>query len=97
MKMMLYVATAAMLVSSPAFALGANRNANLKRVTAQTVMQDTGKLTQPEEIVLHDVKRGFTQVTWQATTPNGEYACRSDDMMMQPNCVHLKVQVAKSN
>jgi hypothetical protein len=88
----LSVALGAVVLSTfgtSAVAMGANRDQNLKAVTAQQVMQDTHHLVKTDDIQLHDVKRGWTRVTWQATTPNGEYACQSDDMVRNPSCVHL--------
>lgn len=86
---------AATLMAAPsAFALGANSDANLKAYMAQRVMEDTHRLVEPEQITLLNVRRGMFRVTWQADTPNGRYACTSDDMMRNPSCTRIEVDEA---
>ena len=75
--------------SADALALGANSDSNLKAFTAQRVMEDTHQLVEPEQITLIGVRRGMFRVTWQADTPNGRYACTSDDMLRNPSCTRL--------
>lgn len=86
---------AATLLSVPdALALGANSDANLKAYTAQRVMEDTHRQTDPGQITLVNVRRGMFRVTWQADTPNGRYACTSDDMLRSPSCTRLEEPAA---
>jgi hypothetical protein len=82
---------AATLLAAPdALAWGANSDANLKAYTAQRVMEDTHRQTDPDQITLVNVRRGMFRVTWQADTPNGRYACTSDDMLRNPSCTRLE-------
>lgn len=84
---------AAALLSAPnASALGANSDTNLKAYMAQRVMEDTHRLVEPDQITLINVRRGMFRVTWQADTPNGRYACTSDDMMRNPSCTRIEVE-----
>lgn len=90
-KLVVFVAAAVSLIASqPALAFGANSDQNLKLEVAQQVMVDTHREVGPEQITLHDVHRGAFHVTWKATAPNGEYACRADDMLKNVSCTHLE-------
>jgi hypothetical protein len=60
----------------------ANTDANLKRETARSI----GGLTS-EQVTISDVKRGVTDVKWDADTPTGSYRCEADDMVRRVNCV----------
>ena len=60
----------------------ANADAALQRETAR-IVGGVG----PSDVQLSDVKRGVTTVEWTASTPKGQYACTSDDMLRQPLCV----------
>ncbi len=84
------IAAASLVASQSAYAFGANSDQNLKLEVAQQVMVDTHREVKPEAIMLHDVHRGVFHVTWQATTPNGEYACRADDMLKNVSCTHIE-------
>jgi hypothetical protein len=81
-----FVLAGTLFAAQPAYALGANSDNNLKEVTAVIVTQDTGALTEPDAITLQNVRRGMFRVSWQAMTPNGLYACTSDDMVRNPQC-----------
>ena len=84
------VLTTTLLCASQAAALGANSDRNLKEFTAQRVMEDTHRQTDADDITLVNVRRGMFRVTWQADTPNGRYACTSDDMLRNPSCTRLE-------
>jgi len=59
---------------------------NLARETARTI----GGLTS-SQIVVSDVKRGTTSVSWVAKTPSGAvYDCEADDMVRRVNAVKRK-------
>ena len=60
-----------------------NTSDNLARETARTI----GGL-RPDQVTISDVKRGMTNVSWVATTPNGAiYDCAADDMVRRVNAV----------
>ena len=60
----------------------ANTDTNLQRETARSI----GGLTS-EQVTVSGVKRGITDVTWAAKTPDGDYRCEADDMVRRVNCV----------
>jgi hypothetical protein len=72
------------MCATQAFALGANSDSNLKRVTAF----EAGTMS-TDNITLIEVKRGLFQVTWRAQTPSGTYLCRADDMVRNVECKKL--------
>ena len=55
---------------------------NLKRETARYI----GDL-HPEQVEVYNIKRGATEVKWEADTPNGKYSCSADDMVRRVQCV----------
>jgi hypothetical protein len=60
-----------------------NTSDNLARETARTI----GGL-RPDQVIISDVKRGMTNVSWVATTPTGDvYDCAADDMVRRVNAV----------
>lgn len=54
---------------------------NLQRETARVV----GDIS-PDQVKISDVKRGITDVKWDADTPKGAYSCSADDMVRRPLC-----------
>ena len=60
----------------------ANTSANLQRETARFI----GNMSS-EQVVVSDIERRMTKVSWMAETPNGVYTCEADDMMRRVNCV----------
>jgi hypothetical protein len=60
----------------------ANTSSNLARETARTI----GGL-RSDQVVVSNVKRGITSVSWVATTPSGVYDCEADDMVRRVNAV----------
>lgn len=76
----------AALIASPAYALGANSDKNLKKATAFYAGEVSG-----DGIVLLEVKRGMFQVSWKAQAPSGKiWICRSDDNLRNPQCRQLE-------
>jgi uncharacterized protein YcfL len=49
---------------------------NLQRETARVI----GDIS-PEQVQVSNVKRGVTDVKWEADTPKGAYSCSADDMV----------------
>lgn len=60
----------------------ANTDANLRRETARTI----GGNVSPEQVIVADVDRGMTSVTWKAFAPTGDYDCSADDMVRRVLC-----------
>lgn len=83
---------ALLAIASPAHALGANSDSNLKRATADFVTQETRTLVEPDSITLVSVNRGMFRVRWQATAQGNTYACSADDMLREMQCVRLEEQ-----
>jgi hypothetical protein len=54
---------------------------NLQRETARFL----GDIS-PEQVQVSNVKRGVTDVKWEADTPKGTYSCSADDMVRRPYC-----------
>jgi hypothetical protein len=54
---------------------------NLQRETARVI----GDIS-PEQVQVSNVKRGVTDVKWEAATPKGDYSCSADDMVRRPYC-----------
>jgi hypothetical protein len=54
---------------------------NLQRETARVI----GDIS-PEQVQVSNVKRGVTDVKWEANTPKGAYSCSADDMVRRPYC-----------
>jgi hypothetical protein len=54
----------------------------LQRATAKMV----GQNVTPEQVKLNNVHHTVVDVTWDADTPAGQYACSSDDAMHRPKC-----------
>jgi hypothetical protein len=54
---------------------------NLQRETARVI----GDIS-PEQVQVSNVKRGVTDVKWEAETPKGSYSCSADDMVRRPYC-----------
>ncbi len=40
----------------------------------------------PDQVQVSNVKRGVTDVKWEADTPKGAYNCSADDMVRRPYC-----------
>jgi len=55
---------------------------NIQRETARSI----GTVA-PEDVQVSAVQRGATNVKWEASTPQGRYACSADDMMRRTYCV----------
>lgn len=89
-KLVVLAAAVVSLIASQSAIAGANSDKNLKDAVAQQVMEDTHKDISVDNITLHDIHRGMFGVKWRATTPNGEYACRADDMLRNVHCTHLE-------
>lgn len=91
MKRALFVgALAALLMTAtPAMALGANSDRNLKRATADFATQETRTIVEPESVTLTEVNRGMFRVRWQASAQGNNYACSADDMLREIQCVRL--------
>ena len=60
----------------------ASTGANLQRESAHSI----GGLT-PDQVEVTDIKRGVTEVSWKANTPNGAFKCFADDMVRRVSCV----------
>jgi len=60
---------------------GASSEKNLKRETGRILSVD------PDAVVVSEIHRGMTDVTWKAATPQGKYKCSADDMVRRPVCV----------
>jgi len=58
---------------------------NLQRESARNI----GNNLMSKDVVISNVKRGATSVTWTATTPSGCYECEADDMLRRVNCVKV--------
>jgi hypothetical protein len=54
---------------------------NLQRETARVI----GDIS-PEQVQVSHVRRGVTDVKWEANTPKGAYNCSADDMVRRPLC-----------
>jgi uncharacterized protein YcfL len=54
---------------------------NLQRETARVI----GDIS-PDQVRVSNVKRGVTNVNWDADTPKGSYSCSADDMVRRPYC-----------
>ena len=54
---------------------------NLQRETARVI----GDIS-PDQVQVSNVKRGVTDVKWEADTPKGAYSCSADDMVRRPYC-----------
>jgi len=76
-KMLLAVAAITVLLAGCASTQG-----NLSRETARTI----GGL-RSDQVIVSDVRRGVTSVSWVATTPSGIYDCEADDMVRRVNAV----------
>ena len=59
----------------------ASTDVNLQRETARVI----GDIS-PDQVKISDVKRGITDVKWEAVTPKGAYSCSADDMVRRPYC-----------
>lgn len=81
-----------------AFPFGANSDSNLKRLTAQAVMNETHQLVEPSQITIVSRRGGMIGgVSWQADTPNGRYVCNSsDDMMRNWSCARIEQPPAQT-
>jgi len=55
---------------------------NLQRETARFI----GDI-HPDQVTVYDIKRGATNVKWEADTPKGKYSCSADDMVRRVYCV----------
>lgn len=66
------------------FAYGcASTEANLQRESARSI----GHGLSPDQIVISNVNRGITNVSWVAASPKGRFNCYADDMVRRVNCV----------
>jgi PBP1b-binding outer membrane lipoprotein LpoB len=61
----------------------ASTDANLTRETARSI----GGNVSPEQVIVTNVDRGMTSVTWKATAPTGSFDCSADDMVRRVLCV----------
>ena len=61
----------------------ASTEANLQRESARSI----GQGLSPNQVVIADIDRGATNVSWTAETPKGKFKCFSDDMVRRVNCV----------
>ena len=57
---------------------------SLQRATANQVGN-----TLTQDVVIYNVHRGVSSVSWQAKTPTGCYQCDADDMVRQVHCVKI--------
>jgi len=64
------------------FAGCASTAGNLQRETARFL----GDIA-PEAVMVSNVDRGATSVSWVAETPKGPYKCSADDMVRRVYCV----------
>jgi hypothetical protein len=55
---------------------------NLQRETARFI----GDVA-PQAVSVVNIDRGMTSVSWDATSPKGNYACSADDMVRRVHCV----------
>jgi hypothetical protein len=55
---------------------------NLQRATAMSI---SGNVT-PDRVVIADVQRGVSDVSWSASVGGSQYACSADDMVRRPYC-----------
>lgn len=56
-----------------------------------TSASQIGQNYQSSDIVVSDVNRGATRVTWTATTPRGAtYKCEASDMLHNASCAQQK-------
>ena len=60
----------------------ASSDMGLRRATAAQV----GQSVTPEQVELSNIVHTVVSVTWDAATPQGKYACKSDDAMHRPKC-----------
>ena len=55
----------------------------------ETLQRETARVIgdiSPEQVQVSNVKRGATNVSWDANTPKGAYGCSADDMVRRPMC-----------
>lgn len=60
----------------------ASTSVNLQRATAMSINRNV----LPESIVVSEIERRATSVTWTAVAPTGTYSCSADDMVRRPYC-----------
>ena len=58
---------------------------NLQRESARNI----GNNLMSKDVIISNVKRGVTSVSWSASTPSGCYECEADDMVRRTNCVKV--------
>ena len=68
----------------------ASAGGNLQRATAQEIAN-----TLTNEVVVSDVDRHATSVSWSAKTPSGCYQCDADDMVRRVHCVKVDCATGK--
>lgn len=92
------IALAILSLSSPAQSGPANSDAKLRFATASSNNKNPQSKKQfgPDEVVLKNVKRGWTSVTWEAETPAGYFSCQADDMLHNFDCFPSKPKSANS-
>lgn len=61
--------------------------ASLQRATASSVGN-----TLSDEVVITNVKRGVSNVTWDAKKGNECFKCEADDMVRRTNCVKTECE-----
>lgn len=71
-----------LLISVLVFSGCASTAGNLQRETARFI----GDI-HPDQVTVSDVKRGVTDVKWEADTPKGKYSCSADDMVRRVYCL----------
>ena len=55
---------------------------NLQRATAISINRNV----LADSIVISDIQRRATSVSWTAMAPTGTYSCTADDMVRRPYC-----------
>ncbi len=73
---------AALLVTGFALSACASTSETLQRATAIAINRNI----LPESIVISDVQRRASSVTWTAVASTGTYSCTADDMVRRPYC-----------
>jgi len=63
----------------------ASSTGSLQQATAMSI----GGNVLPDNVVVSNVDRGMTRVTWSASASGHRYACSADDMVRRPYCARL--------
>jgi len=84
MKTNIYFVAFLLLVSL-SFISCASTEGSLQRVTAKEIGN-----TRTSDVIVYDIDRGATTVSWKAKSPSGCYECDADDMVRNVHCVKVE-------